>query len=133
MKTNLFLQKGGLICSGVFWTIQNFYQSSMFDFVQKNTGLVIVGSKWCPNGAFPSRDLVVSENKASQYFSTTDLMKNVLASNLKTLSDSALNPILEDFDAINIMQSTLNLRILGDTQVLNFYNNLNNLIVRRQI
>lgn len=103
----------------------------MFAFVQKNTGLVIVGSKWCPNGVLPNRDLVVGENKASQYLSTTDLMKILLASNLKTLSDSALNPILEDFDAINIMQSTLNLRILSNTQVSDFYKNLNNLIVRR--
>ena len=58
-------------------------------------------------------------------------IKKFLSSNLKTLSDKALDPIIADLSFKNEIQATLNLQLLNSTQALSSYNTLNSFIVSK--
>ena len=102
----------------------------MFDFLNKNDAIVVLGSRWC-NQVLPKTDLVVSQNKAGQYLSLSNQVKNFLSSNLKTLSDKALDPIIDNLKFINELQTTLNLQLLNSCKALSTYVNLNSFIVSK--
>ena len=55
----------------------------MFDFLYKNAGIAVAGSRWC-NEPLPATFLDVSQNKASEYMTLSNQIKKFLASNLKT-------------------------------------------------
>ena len=102
----------------------------MFDFLNKNAAIVVIGSRWC-NQALPKTDLVVGKNKAGEYLSLSNQVKNILSANLKTLSDKALDPIIENLKIINELQTTLNLQIMNPFKALSTYVNLTSFIVSK--
>jgi hypothetical protein len=102
----------------------------MFDFLTKNAAIAVMGSKWC-NQPLPKTNLDVSQNKASEYLSLASHIRAFLSSNLKTLSDKALDPIIADLSFKNEIQATLNLQLLNSSQALSTYNTLNSFIVSK--
>ena len=102
----------------------------MFDFLYKNAAIAVMGSRWCDQ-ELPKTHLDVSQNKASEYLTLSSHIKKFLSSNLKTLSDKALDPIIADLSFKNEIQATLNLQLLNSTQALSSYNTLNSFIVSK--
>ena len=100
----------------------------MFDFLNKNAAIAVMGSKWC-NQPLPNTHLDVSKNKASEYLSLSNRITAFLSSNLQTLSDKALDPIIDDLSFINELQATLNSQLLNPNQALSTFNKLNSFIV----
>ena len=87
----------------------------MFNFLYKNAGIAVAGSRWC-NEALPATYLNVGQNKASEYMTLSNQIKKFLASNLKTLSDQALDPIIADLAFKNDIQTTLNVQLFCVSQ-----------------
>ena len=102
----------------------------MFNFLYKNAGIAVAGSRWC-NEPLPATFLDVSQNKASEYMTLSNQIKKFLASNLKTLSDKALDPLIADLAFKNEIQTTLNVQLLNSSQALSTYNTLTSFIVSK--
>ena len=89
-----------------------------------------MGSRWC-NQDLPNRDLLVKENTASKYLMIGNMINNLLASNLKTIRDTSLDPLVDYLTFANELQSKLDPlpNILNSSQVQAWTNSLNSKIM----